>query len=44
MTKEWSALEPSVVEHKYYAQGIGLVLVTTEGESWELPLVEMRHD
>lgn len=26
-TKEWSPLEPGHVEHKYYAEGIGLVLV-----------------
>ena len=26
-TKEWSPLEKGVVEHKYYAEGIGLVLV-----------------
>jgi hypothetical protein len=26
VTKEWSPLEPSVIEHKYYAAGVGLVL------------------
>ena len=26
-TKEWSPLEPGAVEHKYYAAGIGLVLI-----------------
>jgi hypothetical protein len=26
-TKEWSPLEPGVIEHKYYAPGIGLVLI-----------------
>jgi len=26
-TKEWSPLEPGVVEHKFYAPGIGLVLI-----------------
>jgi hypothetical protein len=44
MTKEWSPLDPAVVEHKYYAPGIGFVLVTTGGEDWRLSLVEMRHD
>lgn len=44
MTKEWSALDPAAVEHKYYAQGIGFVLATTEGEDWRLSLVEIRHD
>lgn len=27
VTKEWSPLEPGSVEHKYYATGVGLVLV-----------------
>jgi hypothetical protein len=26
-TKEWTPLEPGVIEHKYYARGVGLVLV-----------------
>lgn len=26
VTKDWSPLEPSVIEHKYYARGIGVVL------------------
>ena len=31
-TKEWSRLEPGVLEHKYYAKGIGVVAeVTIEG-------------
>jgi hypothetical protein len=27
VTKEWSPLEPGAIEHKYYARGVGLVLV-----------------
>jgi hypothetical protein len=30
-TKEWSPLEPGVVEHKYYAAGVGNVLVIERG-------------
>jgi hypothetical protein len=31
-TQEWSRLEPGVLEHKYYAPGVGVVLeVMTEG-------------
>ncbi|UCD58603.1 MAG: hypothetical protein JSV16_05715, partial [Candidatus Hydrogenedentota bacterium] len=26
-TKEWTSLEPGAVEHKYYAPGVGLVLI-----------------
>lgn len=27
MTPEWSPLEPGIVEHKYYASGVGLILI-----------------
>jgi hypothetical protein len=27
VTKEWTPLEPGAVEHKYYAPGVGLILV-----------------
>jgi hypothetical protein len=43
MTKEWSALEPAVVEQKYYAAGIGLILVTA-GDGSRLELVEIRPE
>lgn len=39
MTKEWTPLEPDVVENKYYAPGVGEVLaIMVEGgsERWEL--------
>jgi hypothetical protein len=45
MTKEWSALEnPPVIEHKYYAKGIGQIMTTggTGKESWKLSLIEIR--
>jgi hypothetical protein len=29
VTKEWTPLEPKVVEEKYYARGVGMVLETT---------------
>jgi hypothetical protein len=45
MTKEWSALEnPPVIEHKYYAKGIGQIMTTggTGKERWRLSLVEIQ--
>jgi hypothetical protein len=29
LTKEWTRLEPGVLDHKYYARGIGTVLEQT---------------
>jgi hypothetical protein len=41
VTKEWNPLEPRVVEEKYYARGIGLVLeVVTRGGAGRTELVE----
>jgi hypothetical protein len=41
-TKEWTPLEPGVVEHKYYAPGIGLVLVNElHGGTVRVELVEI---
>jgi hypothetical protein len=43
VTKEWSPLEPEVVEHKSYAPGVGLVLAeSVSGEQERLELVEVR--
>ena len=43
VTKEWTPLEPDVVENKYYAPGIGVVLeVAVEGESERVELVEVK--
>ncbi len=42
-TQEWTPLEPDVVENKYYAPGVGVVLeVAVEGESERVELVEVR--
>ena len=43
MTREWSALNPSVVEHKYYARGVGFILVTM-GDTERLELVDVRQN
>jgi hypothetical protein len=29
LTKEWTPLEPGVIDHKYYVRGIGTVLEQT---------------
>src|SRR6266540_5007224 len=40
-TKEFETLEPSLVEHKYYARGVGVVLeVTVKGGSERVELIE----
>jgi hypothetical protein len=47
MTKEWSALEnPAVIEHKYYAKGIGQIMTMggTGKESWKLSLIDIQHN
>lgn len=42
MTRDWTPLEPGVTEHKYYAEGIGLVLeVKVEGDESRVELVEV---
>jgi hypothetical protein len=44
VSKEWSPLEPGVVEHKYYAAGVGDIKeVTAKGPSETLVLVNARH-
>lgn len=42
-TEEWTPLEPGVVEHKFYARGIGHIK-TIEGAAREYVLVRIRHD
>jgi hypothetical protein len=45
MTKEWTPLEPDLVEHKYYASGVGMILeVAVEGGSERMELVEIRTE
>lgn len=42
-TKEWNPLEPDVVENKYYAPGIGVILeVAVKGGSERVELLEVR--
>src|SRR5215216_3093328 len=42
--KEWSPLEPNVVEHKYYAAGVGDIKeLTAKSPSETLGLVNVRH-
>ncbi|MEW6741869.1 MAG: hypothetical protein AB1486_03835 [Planctomycetota bacterium] len=43
-TKEWTPLEPGVVEYKYYAPGIGLLLETQEDGSEPKELVDLLDD
>jgi hypothetical protein len=44
MTKEWSALKPGIVEHKYYASGVGQIRSTmVQGGTEQSKLVEIRH-
>jgi hypothetical protein len=44
VSKEWSPLEPSVVEHKYYAAGVGDIKeATVKGPSETLGLVKVEH-
>jgi len=43
-TKDYTRLEPDVVEHKYYARGVGLVLeIMVEGGSERLRLVDVSR-
>jgi hypothetical protein len=42
LTKEWTPLEPGVIDHKYYARGIGLVKeATAKGPPERLVLVRV---
>lgn len=43
MTKEWTPLEAGVIEHKYYASGVGFILeVIVEGGSERIELIEIQ--
>jgi len=45
MIREWTLLEPGIVEHKYYAPGVGLILeVMVEGGSEWVELVEITTE
>jgi hypothetical protein len=44
LTKEWTPLEPGVIDHKYYARGIGTVLEqTVKGGNERNELVRFRR-
>ncbi|OHB66485.1 MAG: hypothetical protein A2Y77_03135 [Planctomycetes bacterium RBG_13_62_9] len=44
-TKEWSPLEPGAVEQKYYAQGVGLVLIEElKGKTVRVELVDVTTE
>jgi hypothetical protein len=44
LTKEWTPLEPGVVDHKYYVRGIGTVLEhTVKGGSERNELVSFSN-
>ena len=38
VTKEWTPLEPGLVEHKYYAPGVGPL-----GNPGDLALIDVKH-
>jgi hypothetical protein len=43
LTKEWTPLEPDVLDHKYYVQGIGTVKeLSVKGPPEELVLVDVK--
>ena len=44
LTKEWTPLEPGVLDHKYYVRGIGTVLEqTVKGGDERQELVTLRR-
>ena len=44
MIEEWTPLSPSVIEEKYYASGIGVVLETTvRGGSGRIELIDYHR-
>jgi hypothetical protein len=42
-TADFTPLEPDVLEHKYYAPGVGVVLEVDLEEDTRLELVEIRR-
>ena len=44
LTKEWTPLEPDVIDHKYYVRGIGTVREqTVKGGQERMELVSVRY-
>jgi hypothetical protein len=45
VTKDWNPLEPAILEHKYYAPGIGLIGETkVTGPSEKIELIDFKRD
>jgi hypothetical protein len=43
--REWTPLEPGIAEHKFYAEGIGVVLeVVVEGGEGRIELIDIIED
>ena len=43
VTKDWNPLEPSILEHKYYAAGVGNVMeISVKGPPERIELVEVK--
>jgi hypothetical protein len=44
VTKDWSPLEPDILEHKYYAPGVGVIgEVTATGPAEKIALVDLKR-
>ena len=44
LTKEWTPLEPNVIDHKYYVRGIGTVREqAVKGGQERMELISMQH-
>ncbi|MCI0554222.1 MAG: hypothetical protein L0287_25005 [Anaerolineae bacterium] len=44
VTREWTPLEPDIVEHKYYAKGVGFIFgIMVEGGEEQTELVRVRN-
>jgi hypothetical protein len=44
LTKEWTPLEPGVIDHKFYVRGVGTVREqTVQGGDERAALVSVRH-
>ncbi len=44
-TKEWTPLEPGEIEHKYYASGVGLVLINElKGKTVRVELIDVTTE
>src|SRR5574341_800470 len=43
-SREWTQLEPRVVEYKYYASGVGLVLETSEDGQQRIELIDITTE